>query len=514
MGCNCAGTQGERLLRCRLAGQRSAFARRLTSFVLFCLLLVSSTAAAAPPVALDDVVTVFRDRATVVIFVAEDTGIDPSNPSAHPLEFSVREGPYAGELTGDLSALTYESAIGVPGGRAVLELTYTPRSGYTGTDIIVFTATDPDGLSSVGTIRINTVPPPTPPSLSGTFRFSFTEDDVARSAAFSLNLSYQIGALKADSSSAWSFSGGVLTWPSQRFSASFPLGDSLRVRSTLSFNPGDLVTPPSFLSWQMDTRYAAPGLTVAHRFRFTGTGTGSYTHLQVTSQQDGFSFTSTAKFSLCDFAFEEWVLRANAPWPSCDLSLGVGARVTQTGFDYASFTIGSIPVPEFHVEGFRVLAAVTIRFTTTSKTVSTSLTLQGRFWDCCVRLFTALAFDDESWGGFVDIYGVEFLLALADGIEVRSRTSFDPMRNRAITGHVEYFEELLLTGPLRTCCEDTGRWRAAIYFDEASSQLFSWGMTELSAELSLSQGLWANVGLVFRDGAPPWEITVGFLITW
>jgi hypothetical protein len=166
------------------------------------------------------------------------------------------------------------------------------------------------------------------------------------------------------------------------------------------------------------------------------------------------------------------------------------------------------------VEGFRVLAAVMVRFTTTSKTVSTSLPLQGRFWDCCVRLFTALTFDDASWGGFVEIYGVEFLLALADGVEVRSRTSFDPMRNRAITGHVEYFEELLLTGPLRTCCEDTGRWRAAIYFDEVSTHLFSWGMTELSAELSLSQGLWANVGLVFRDGAPAWELTAGFLIAW
>jgi len=466
---------------------------------------------ASPPTALDIYLTTLRDQPVEVVLIAEHPGvIDPADPP--PITFGILEGPYDGE-PGGISDVTYEAGDD-PGdaGRALVRLTYTPRRGFVGSDIIIyFAATDPDGESSVGTVRIDVVRPPVPPpSLSGSLRLNTTfnsETEGVQGLTSSLSLVYTVDIFRFESYSSFSLAG----WTSQRFVGSFPLGDTIRVRSTLSFNPA----APSFTSFLADTRLALVGLTLTHRLYLAGTPAASYTHLQASGRMDDLSFTSTWRFDLPDIKFQSWILDTRFPLPVCGLSARSRFRFDKSGFDYISFTVGDILLPWFEYPTFAVYLRTTTTFTTTDKTVDLSVLLRSR-WECCVRLFVDLATEDsDSTFSGLDIFGFEIRMTLANGIELRSATSFDPARNSRVTGYRDFFEVLTLTGPVPACCGAPGRWRVAFYFhDEPGVSLFGWGQTEIDYEFSLNENMRFSTALTVRNDSPVWELSVGLRLHW
>ena len=58
----------------------------------------------------------------------------------------------------------------------------------------------------------------------------------------------------------------------------------------------------------------------------------------------------------------------------------------------------------------------------------------------------------------ISFYGIVVDCSLPGGITVESTTSMDPAKHAQVTGQVDYFEVLRLSGPLEACCGVPGRW--------------------------------------------------------
>lgn len=72
------------------------------------LLLGVAVGWAAQPVAEDALVVTFRNRPVSVVLTATDPDIQPSQ--AHPLVFTILEGPECGTISGDLADVAYNAA--------------------------------------------------------------------------------------------------------------------------------------------------------------------------------------------------------------------------------------------------------------------------------------------------------------------------------------------------------------------------------------------------------------------
>lgn len=474
---------------------------------------------AAVPTAFDDTVTTFVNEPVEVLLVAEHEDFDPADPT-YTVSFAIVDGPYEGELTGDLSDVVYE-ATPEPGepGRAKVRLTYTPRTGYVGMDEFLYVVFDADDNADVATVRVDVVPRPVPPpTLSGWLTLDTTLDsDTVGVASLSsgLRMIYSWSIFRVESISSLSLAG----WTTQRFVGTFPLGDALRVRSTLRFNPAG----PSFTSWQTDTSYAMVGLMLIHRLHLSGSSGGSYTHLEARGRVENVAFTSRFKFDLPlhddtgGISFEEWFTTARFAWPACGLNVNSQLRIDKSGFDYVSFTLGDISLAWLlRQSALDLFARTTTTFTAESKEVDLSFVLRSR-WVACVRTYVDLVTEDTTFLG-VDLFGFEIRCTLPNGVELRSATSFNPDKNSRVTGRSEYFEVLSLTGPVPVCCGSPGRWRIVTYFHDGlgdDAVLFGWGETRLWMDFSLGDDIRLSNGLTVRRDTkddPVWELSAGIRI--
>jgi VCBS repeat-containing protein len=96
----------------------------------------------APPTAPDRRVTVYRDTPTDITL----RGVDPNHPTL-PLTYRVTARPTHGTLSGTAP-----------------NLTYTPASGYRGTDSFQYTVSNGVLTSAPGTVLISVTSPPSPPT--------------------------------------------------------------------------------------------------------------------------------------------------------------------------------------------------------------------------------------------------------------------------------------------------------------------------------------------------------------
>jgi len=101
------------------------------------------------PVAVDDVVSTLQETLASFALRATDVDVDPSAPLKHPLVFEIISGPAHGEISGDLTEVSYELPHA-----GYVDMTYSPEPGFTGNDTITFSVTDPFGLYDTAVIEI------------------------------------------------------------------------------------------------------------------------------------------------------------------------------------------------------------------------------------------------------------------------------------------------------------------------------------------------------------------------
>ncbi|MCS7240235.1 MAG: Ig-like domain-containing protein [Candidatus Bipolaricaulota bacterium] len=475
---------------------------RRIRLVLVFLVFIGIAGLAYPPVALDSLVTTLRDIPVEIVLVATDEAIDPDHPEVHPLTFAILTPPSHGTLSGDLKAVVYEKYE--PTNRALVKLIYNPERGYVGGDTLIFTVTDPFGFFATGTIRIDIARPPAPPpTLSGFIDGAFTITS-AGITGFSTNLSLfcVVDIFRFEMHSSF----GQAGWSSLSFVGSFPLATAAKVRSILAFDPAG----PAFSYWQTSVYATWEGLDLDCTFNLGQTCSASYTQLTTRTRVGTALVTTWLKFGLCTVEFQEFRLTAYFTGPCCGFSVSSDLYFKKAGFDYLSFTVSRIPLSVFCCPSLPLYLNTTVEFTTDAKELDFDFVLDS-LWQCCARLFAEVVSTGATIAG-LNVYGVEFRLTLPTGIQLWTKSSFDPNKNSSVTGYQEYFEMFMLTGPIISCCGAPGRWQIFVYFQEHGA-LFGWGQTRIVLEYSLATTMRASLDYWIKNDGN-WELKPGLKIAW
>ena len=455
------------------------------------------------PVLEDNMFATEVDTPVTITLRATDPELDTFYPEDDLLTFAIVAGPEHGTIDGDMAQITYETPH-----TAIVTLTYTPDTGFSGDDNITFSVTDIDGAISTAQIQIKVGVSPEVGLLSGRWTGSFTLDGQSFSfTAFTTSIAavYQIGSFRTQATATWSMD----SFTALSFNTSFPLGD-LAITSSLSFDP---MGPDYFRYWQTTTRSTLFDFNLSHTFYLAASQTDSYNSFVATWQISDASITATTKLSGLDFCFSSATATARWTWVDCDIDIDVQLSIVQQGFDYFSFTFRDIPILPTDAIGFGIFLRVKTTFTVTGKNLDATIYCKSDWLDCFRVLCEVIGGEGLSIDG-VSIYGLQFQTTFPGGVSIRDDTAFSEEKNASLTGYSEFFERLTLSGPTESCCGSPGSWNIRTYFQNTSTTLFDWGMTSISATEVLTDAVRFSIGLNFRATAPIWQITIGWQVNW
>jgi len=495
--------------------------RRITAVSLMLVgFLTCAALANVAPTMEDQFVSTVQDTPVDFLLRASDEDIDPVDPTAHPMRFVILEGPNHGVLLGDLAEIRYEGPHD-----AVVELTYVPADGYVGTDTVTVAVYDPFGETASGTTRIeiDVTARRTVGIWSGSWYTEITADaDADQIASFRSQIRevfrvdqlilQAIGGVNVETSSGVK----VSTLNPLRFQGSFSL-DDFSLRSTLAFDP-EKTTSHWFDYFRATAQYSLAGVGLIYQFYRDDLQTRSYQTVTAYSSLDGVSFSGTTRFDMtegCDYVYTQTALNASFEW--CELDLRAILLLTCDGF--SSFSIGmydyELPLLSFSSPSFQLLADLVVRFETAAKIVSPSLELKTRWVDCVRILSEAIVGAPTELDGF-SLYGVVIQQTLA-GVTFRSATSFDEAKNASVTGQVDYFELVSLSGTTSSCCGPAGTWSIATYFQNDHPSLLDWGMTRMTGSTAIGRSTTLAGSLTARTGGfgdPTFELTLAITARW
>jgi len=224
--------------------------RWLGMAILLGALLGCAAVGNVAPTIEDQYVVTVQDAAVTFTVRAQDEDIDPSNPEEHPLRFVIVEGPTHGVLLGDLTDVQIEGLHD-----ALVELTYIPSAGFVGIDYVTLTVVDPFDETATGTmtLQIDVEERRLTGLLSGSWTASMTFNVQSSTvSAFRSQIAevYRIGSVVARGIAQWSYSEGTaggLIFDSLRFQVDTPIGDSVKISSTLAFDPEARHSPTRFI---------------------------------------------------------------------------------------------------------------------------------------------------------------------------------------------------------------------------------------------------------------------------
>ena len=463
----------------------------------------------------DQYVTTLQDTAVTFTLRAQDEDIAPANPGAHPLRFVILDGPTHGLIIGDLTEVRYAGPHD-----ALVEVMYVPADGFVGTDYVTITVIDPFGESATGTTRIKIdVAARLVGLLSGSWDASLTFNvQTFEFTAFRTQLTevYRIGQFVAQGIASWKYDTSGLIFDSLRFKADFPLGDVIKVSSTLAFDPNG---SSLFDYWRATTSFSLFDISFSHTFYLAASQTNSYQALTVRGNVGNVRYSNTLTFDMnagYGFCFSRENLSLSWMW--CDLRIGSTLSFTDAGFQSFTLSVSDYPIPGLVVPNFGLYLDLALSFTPTSKTLTPTLKLKTS-WIDCIQLLTQLdtsGASNVSIDGF-SIYGIKLRYAWEDGTAIQSATSFDSAKNGSVTGQSDYFELYLLSGRTTSCCGAPGTWSVATYFASTSTQLFDWGMTLFKLDMGLTEQFGASTEIAIRSGAfgdPTLEVTLGWRARW
>ena len=464
----------------------------------------------------DQYVSTVQDTAVTLTLRAQDEDIDPLDAEAHPMRFVILDGPTHGVIIGELSEVRYADPHD-----ALVEVTYVPANGFVGTDYVTITVIDPfdDTASGTTTIQIDVERERLVGLLSGSWDTSLTFNvQTFGVSAFRTRLTevYRIGRLVVQGTATWKYGTADSIFDSLRFQADFPLGDVIKVSSTLAFDPNG---SPLFDYWSTTTSFSLFETSFNHTFYLTAPQTSSYQTLTAWGTVGDVRYSNTVTFDMNeDYGFCFSRENLSLSWTWCDLQVSSTVSITDAGFQSVTLSASDYPVPGLVVPNFGLYLDLSLSFTPERKTLTPTFRLKTARIDC-IQLLTELdtsGASNTSINGF-SIYGIKLKQALGDGIMIQMATSFDSVKNSSVTGQSDYFELFLLSGKTTSCCDLPGTWSVATYFSSSSTQLFDWGMTVFKLDASLSDQLSTSTQIAIRSGEfgdPTLELSLGWTARW
>jgi len=493
--------------------------RWLVGTGVFLALLGCAVLGNVAPTMEDQYVVTVQDAAVTFTVSASDEDIDPSNPDFHPLHFVILEGPTHGVLIGDL---TQVQVVGPHD--ALVELTYVPANGFVGIDYVTITVIDPFDETAVGTttIQIDVERRRMTGLLSGSWTTALTFD-VQSSAltAFRSQLTevYRIGQLVVKGIALWKYDAnnpGSLVFDSLRFQVDTPIGDLVRISSTLAFDPnGD----PLFDYLRTRTSFRVFDTSFTHTAYLDNVSTNSYQTLVVRGGVGDVSYSNTVTFAMvedCGYCFSYENL--SLAWKWCDLRMRSTVSFTDDGFNSVMLGLSDYPIPGFVRPSFGVYLDLSVTFTPEKKTLTPTLKLKTA-WVDCIQILAALETGSAAnpvIDGF-GIHGIRLQQRLLDGVRVQIALSFDEAKNSSVTGQTDYYELWMISGTTSPCCGAAGTWKIATYFNHDSPMPFDWGMTIIRADVALSDRINVSTETVVRSGFfgdPKLELSLGWSVRW
>ena len=466
----------------------------------------------------DQYVTAVQDTAVMFTLCAQDEDIDPADSAAHPLRFVILDGPAHGVIIGDLAEVWYAGPRD-----ALVEVTYVPATGFVGIDYVTITVIDPFGETASGTttIRID-VAARLVGLLSGSWDTSLTFNvQTFGVSAFRTKLTevYRIGQFVVNGIANWKFDTSGLIFDSLRVQADFPLGDAIKVSSTLAFDPEVANIADVFDYWRTTTSFSIFDTSFTHTFYFTVPQTDSYQTIVVRGSVGDLRYSNTVTFDMNEeYAFCFSRENLSLSWTWCDLQVRSTVNITDAGFQSVTLSASDYPIPGLVVPSFGLYLDLALTFTPTSKMLTPTFRLKTA-WIDCIKLLTELdtsGASDTAINGF-SIYGIKLKQALGDGITIQMATSFDSAKNSSVTGQNDYFELFLLSGTTTSCCGAPGTWSVATYFACSSTTLFDWGMTLFKLDMRLTDLFSASTEIAICSGTsnePTLELTFSWTARW
>jgi hypothetical protein len=400
-------------------------------------------------------------------------------------------------------------------------LTYTPNPGFSGTDWVHYLVQTGTGQWDFGTVQLVVLAPGVTMS-----PFVFTsEGELVWSGAavvperyrFVFGIQARFTYFEQVLRATWTDVGFTSFVGTTRieFEGTWPSPWRLPITSTLDFDP----TVPGLRSWTVDARTTALGATWIYRFFFSGTApqTGSYATFQVQGTVGAFTFDNTLKYVTLTPTFGENRLILKGPWicEGCPTNWELEFLQTKAGFDHLSFLVKDVEIPCPGCGGIQTFFDVEITYTVDTKTVEPALRVVSD-WVACVRPFVSLLTPTGGLGiEGVDLFGFEIRCEIPGGYTLRLATSFNPLRDSAVTGYAQFFELWQVEGPVVPCCGSPGRFQLSTYFQRAGGTLFGFGMANMILHFPLSREVLINVGLMIGDVDPldptkRWILTTGW----
>ncbi len=294
-------------------------------------------------------------------------------------------------------------------------------------------------------------------------------------------------------------------------SASGTLG-TCQLTSSLIFNPTTL----SFVSWQTSGSVSVFGARLTDTVYIASTPESSYDLLRATGEVEPFAFDVSAKFGVCPFGFWEASLCADWAWDLCATPLQACLSFDETGF--LSFDASATEIPILQtVFGEAALLDVTVEFTATAKTLTTTLRYEPRWFVCPdFRLLGGIDLGGEGGVAGISIYGLEVECPIGDLI-FRMADSFDDSKNATITGESDFFELFEIEGPFPSCCGTPGEMTGAVYFERSptpSGALFGVGLLSGSVEFRVASQVAVTLSAEFTPVAPHWLLSARVRVSW
>jgi len=478
------------------------------------------------PTADDLSLATWADTTTSFTVAARDADIDPFIPDLHPLEFRVVVAPAHGAVTADLDLVSYEAPH-----VARVAMAYTPAGGFTGIDRFVWEARDVLGQSVRATVEIEVRSRTGTASLSGDMFTSLSFDLQTDSLVSSFNaggtIVYRIDALSLNARALFKRDTSADSlFEDLKLSLSHPI-DGLGMFSTaFTFDP-DPATP---LTRAIDAsaNLNVGGAALVATFHTPGIQTEATVALSASGRLGdvpGATVAISMLLRTCSPVFDSAAIRfgfgeidcGEAP---CGVSLAAGLKLTCAGLESITATLGGVALPAKLFGGASTTFDVAFVYELDEKTADVSIDWSTP-WVDCIRFDTELVGAGGAING-LRVRSLHLRTTCIDGLTLRMDTSLDPTDlalNSRVTGHVDYWERDVLSGTFGDCSGIGGRWEVAVYFlrPGVANHLFSWGMTDLYAEVGCG-ATWSFYGrLIFRSGdlgTSTGEAEIGFRSHW
>jgi hypothetical protein len=286
----------------------------------------------------------------------------------------------------------------------------------------------------------------------------------------------------------------------------------VRVNSALTFDPSTV----SFVSWQGGTAFTFLGLDVTNIVYLGVPQTASYTQFSVSGASGGLSAQGTVKLDICPLVFSVANVCGTWDWLRCDTS--VNACMLFTGTDGFISTVLSMAdyVLFENLLGARWSLDVSLSFTPEEKTLTPTLTLQPDWFICPeIQLVGEISTGPgPSTTNVALIYGIQGECAVGRNTTIRFAESLDAGKNSAVTGRAEYFELIGISGILPSCCDSSGSFDVAAFFDSSSGSLFDLGLITGAFDVQFT----SNFALSFETEIPTngsgWQLFWTLQVIW